>query len=509
MITARLPITFVISFAFLLITPLSANAALYGDLNCDASVNVVDVQISILKTLGEPLDVVIDGDLNGIPDACVGDTGTTCGEGTVNADGVCVVDPGTLQDVADAAYAEGYSAGALDTLENIGSYTDGYNDALGICEDLGGSVGVCVNYEDLAILENMEASAMEVIQGDCLQDCLFVGDIESCLGDCVSTVAGLGEECASCFAEEVYCLIQACVTECIDPLSEACGACSTLQGCDTLAYKCAGLPEPPDPSTIGSCENEADNIILASFEESDGLPIECIQGCFFGTDTDGCYLGCFTGVGLSEPCSACYSQYMDCQFTECLTDCVAGQEACDLCLDEAGCNTELDICANGAPPVPVCESPFTELPVTPLNEDAAFQDFQNVCNSGGVLVVIDAEWNQAGPSYFDTYTDLLNVFGDCGLQIVLLYGEDAFMQTADSNTIQNVLENHFESGLPEGMHLAAMEGFGPISMILDFGGSVGLPTILFLDSELDVVPDFNMQADLNYAFFDNYFQGTC
>ena len=178
-------------------------AATYGDLNCDASVNVVDVQISILKTLGEPLDVVIDGDGNGIPDACDAEITGTCGEGTIALDGECVIDPAALQGVADTAYADGYADG-IAAADLMGSYADGYDDALGMCVELGGSTGACTNYSDLAALDGMTDEVMDSIWSGCFQSCFFSEDTKGCLDDCVSEAAGLTSECGACFASGVY-----------------------------------------------------------------------------------------------------------------------------------------------------------------------------------------------------------------------------------------------------------------------------------------------------------------
>ena len=87
----------------LLSTP--AVASSFGDLTCDDSVNVTDVQLSIIVALGMPLSEVLDADKDGTPDACPAEV--SCGVGTVLEGGVCTIDQAEL----DIAFAKGYDSG--------------------------------------------------------------------------------------------------------------------------------------------------------------------------------------------------------------------------------------------------------------------------------------------------------------------------------------------------------------------------------------------------------------
>ena len=80
------PFFAVFSLVLLLSTP--AVASSFGDLNCDESVNVTDVQLSIIVALGLPIRDVLDADQDGTPDACPVEA--HCGAGTVLEDGACV-----------------------------------------------------------------------------------------------------------------------------------------------------------------------------------------------------------------------------------------------------------------------------------------------------------------------------------------------------------------------------------------------------------------------------------
>ena len=90
-----------------------------ADLNCDGETNVTDVMLSILQALEMPVSEALDGDGNGIPDACenLSLPSSACGEGTELApDGQsCIV----AQSVLDQAYAEGLDAGAVGPPENV------------------------------------------------------------------------------------------------------------------------------------------------------------------------------------------------------------------------------------------------------------------------------------------------------------------------------------------------------------------------------------------------------
>ena len=69
---------------------------------------MIDVQLAIFMALGFPMSAELDGDGDGIPDACV--FALQCGSGTVlSADGTQCEALVNQSDV-DAAYAEGFAA---------------------------------------------------------------------------------------------------------------------------------------------------------------------------------------------------------------------------------------------------------------------------------------------------------------------------------------------------------------------------------------------------------------
>jgi len=67
----RIPFLFLIG---IVLTPSASFSSVLipdlGDMNCDGESNVVDVQLSILSALGLPVNPLLDGDGNGVPDTC-------------------------------------------------------------------------------------------------------------------------------------------------------------------------------------------------------------------------------------------------------------------------------------------------------------------------------------------------------------------------------------------------------------------------------------------------------
>ena len=140
----------------------SSTDSLFGDLNCDSSVNVTDVQLSIIVALGMPLSTVLDADQDGTPDACLAeipcdittdnqtvyDEAFVAGAASVDitsdnaaaiADAVAGLYTQTELDAAiEAATADLYTQAELDaalsaavaavdiTTDNQSSYDDGY-----------------------------------------------------------------------------------------------------------------------------------------------------------------------------------------------------------------------------------------------------------------------------------------------------------------------------------------------------------------------------------------------
>ena len=96
------------------------STAVFGDLNCDETVNVNDVQLSIIVALGLPLNAVLDADQDGAPDKCP--ASVSCGIGTVLEDGACVAL--VTQAHVDTAYEEGVASVDI-TTDNQAAFDEG------------------------------------------------------------------------------------------------------------------------------------------------------------------------------------------------------------------------------------------------------------------------------------------------------------------------------------------------------------------------------------------------
>ncbi len=112
-------------------------APVFGDVNCDAATDILDVQLSILMALSLPISPALDADEDGVHDQCEVQ-GWACGPGTVSdpetglcmlsdaACGLdtvwdldlaqCVVDSAVLADAQAQGFDEGYAAGQADIL---------------------------------------------------------------------------------------------------------------------------------------------------------------------------------------------------------------------------------------------------------------------------------------------------------------------------------------------------------------------------------------------------------
>ncbi len=186
----------------------------FGDLNCDESVNVTDVQLSILSALGLPISATLDANEDGTPDACESNcTGLACGPGTLpNGEGTaCVVDPAVLND----AFEDG--AASVDiTVDNDASYTAGME---ALCVDAGGLW----------------------VEGTC--------QLTACLNGGTCNCAGTGFEGPTCAIPKVPCTEVSCDD------GEAC----TEDNCAD-AYTCVHTPnnslcDDGNPCTENTCDS--------------------------------------------------------------------------------------------------------------------------------------------------------------------------------------------------------------------------------------------------------------
>jgi len=216
--------------------------------------------------------------------------------------------------------------------------------------------GACDNTDDLAIIDS------EDVDGDavsCGITCMSATDVPACVSDCLQGDPGLSEGCADCYADRVECVATYCASDCImDPHSAGCLSCQETSGCIDAFETCAGTEVEVDTDTgtdtdtetesdpVDACINSSDSTIIGG-TDVEAEAITCGLGCVGEPDVSGCTADCVsTETGLSDDCSECYGDMVECSVTECFTECISDPTsvACTNCQDSSGCTAAFDLC---------------------------------------------------------------------------------------------------------------------------------------------------------------------
>jgi len=139
-----------------------------------------------------------------------------------------------------------------------------------------------------------------------------------------------------------------CSTHCIpDCTGKECGSdgCGGSCGICPMEHSCFDGVCMEGPS--GSCMNDADLGIIMEMAEGlfDKLPM-CAMECMDMPESD-CATPCVQEqTGLSQDCAQCYAEFGTCTMTNCFPACMEsfGTPQCGECLEEAGCDTDLQVC---------------------------------------------------------------------------------------------------------------------------------------------------------------------
>ena len=163
----------------LMFTP-HANALPFGDLNGDGTVNVADVQLMIVMSLGLPLSPALDADGNGVPDEYEANSEqAVCGANTEKDGLECIVDQAWLDDLLAASFDEGFAACEALNCDPDCSAKECGDDGCG------GDCGTC------------DANSVCTSEGvcECVPDCSNVtcGGSDGCTGTC-----GVLDACPEC-----------------------------------------------------------------------------------------------------------------------------------------------------------------------------------------------------------------------------------------------------------------------------------------------------------------------
>ena len=113
----------------------------------------------------------------------------------------------------------------------------------------GGSGGLAGDacLDDLGVLgeiEDIETFVTEMcVFGS--SNCLFE-NVPMCVAGCLEAETGLRQDCGLCIGLVTECIIRACTSDCTDPESDDCAACTAAAGadCDPVFEACAGFAAP-------------------------------------------------------------------------------------------------------------------------------------------------------------------------------------------------------------------------------------------------------------------------
>jgi hypothetical protein len=108
-----------------------------------------------------------------------------------------------------------------------------------------------------------------------------------------------------------------------------------------------------DATAEGACTNAADDALLDKDRQGiEDKATQCGVGCIGVEDAVGCAKPCITKkTGLSDGCSQCYANMVDCTIQNCVGVCVADPycEECKKCEWDMGCYDKFYACS-GMPP---------------------------------------------------------------------------------------------------------------------------------------------------------------
>ena len=201
----------------------------------------------------------------------------------------------------------------------------------------------------------------------------------TCAAQCYNST--LSAACADCAAQQAYCVVQNCLTDCLPPHSSspACVSCSDI-ACGEAFRNCSGLvppsappptPSPPRPSPSPPAPpssptppcNEADAKLYDNSSAWNALLASCGSPCgstIFQPEGPDCAAQCLRENSLSAGCANCAGHYAACTANECLVECAADPTGpgCLACA-HAKCLDAFQSCS-GLPDPPINASSHTQ-----------------------------------------------------------------------------------------------------------------------------------------------------
>jgi hypothetical protein len=208
---------------------------------------------------------------------------------------------------------------------------------------LTGTEEACINPDDAAILETTDVQGAAIT---CGIGCIADTDPETCMNTCVIDETGLSEDCTQCFTDLFGCTLTNCAGECIaDPTSDACALC-TVDSCGESFEDCSGIPIADTPPPEEQCTNTDDMAIIESTDTL-GVATDCMFSCIADADPDACTHACIVdATGLSDGCTGCYVDGLNCVVDNCLVECAADPSSieCNDCM-MTSCSADFLLCS--------------------------------------------------------------------------------------------------------------------------------------------------------------------
>ncbi len=126
-----------------------------------------------------------------------------------------------------------------------GSAGTGGASGMGGTGGMGGLAGDAC-FDDVEILVGIEDLITLVTEECVIGSGCAVMEVAPCVAECLEEEVGLPQDCGLCIGLVTKCILDACISNCTDPESTACGDCvaAVSNECNEVFEPCAGFAVP-------------------------------------------------------------------------------------------------------------------------------------------------------------------------------------------------------------------------------------------------------------------------